>query len=119
MLRSPNITAPNLPQQQKQPTIDRPTGHDLAALGHEPMPVLAAIRAKCLDCSCGNRAEVADCLVRACPLWPFRMGKNPWRSEVSAARREAARRSAARLKKDGTIPAFSATAVPPVPGGRP
>ena len=31
-----------------------------------------AIRAKCLDCSGGMRAEVRDCRMKDCPLWLFR-----------------------------------------------
>lgn len=38
-----------------------------------------AIRAFCLECSCGSTAEVKDCRVQRCPLYPFRMGKNPYR----------------------------------------
>jgi hypothetical protein len=38
-----------------------------------------AIRAKCLDCSCGSTAEIKDCPVTECALYPFRMGKNPYR----------------------------------------
>ena len=35
---------------------------------------LRAIRLKCLDC-CGNQsAEVRECPVYLCPLWPYRMG---------------------------------------------
>ena len=34
----------------------------------------AAIRAKCLDCSGNNRAEVRRCPVIGCPLWPYRRG---------------------------------------------
>jgi hypothetical protein len=56
---------------------------ELQAMGHEPGPVLKAIRRKCLDCSGGSAAEVADCLVKNCALYPFRMGKNPWRVEMS------------------------------------
>jgi hypothetical protein len=74
------------------------------AMGHAPLPVLKAIRAKCLDCSGGNRAEVADCLVRTCALYAFRGGTNPWRARVSVARREAARATLAR-RTAGTIPA--------------
>ena len=33
-----------------------------------------AIRAKCLDCSGGNRAEVRHCPSNDCPLWPYRLG---------------------------------------------
>ena len=59
----------------------------LQAMGFAPVPVLKAIRAKCLDCSGGSHAEVADCRVRSCALYPFRMGKNPWRAELSAEQR--------------------------------
>lgn len=33
-----------------------------------------AIKAKCLDCSGGIRAEIRRCPVTTCPLWLFRMG---------------------------------------------
>lgn len=79
------------------------TKAELKAMGHEPMPVLKAIKAKCLDCSGGLRSEVTDCLVRTCALWPFRLGTNPWRAEVSEARRQSAREAFARIKS-GTIP---------------
>ena len=36
-----------------------------------------AIRAKCLDCCCGQAYEVKLCPVERCPLHPFRFGKNP------------------------------------------
>lgn len=35
---------------------------------------LKAIRAKCLDCCCGQTKEVRLCPLKACPLWPFRSG---------------------------------------------
>ena len=41
--------------------------------------VLAAIRRKCLDCSGWNDADVRDCKITRCALWPFRMGGNPFR----------------------------------------
>ena len=34
-----------------------------------------AIRAKCLDCCGGQKAEVRRCHIRDCPLWPYRMGR--------------------------------------------
>ena len=34
-----------------------------------------AIRLKCLDCCCGQRAEIRSCEIKTCPLWRFRMGK--------------------------------------------
>lgn len=35
-----------------------------------------AIRAKCLDCCCGNTHEVAQCPVYDCPLWPYRLSSH-------------------------------------------
>ena len=40
---------------------------------------LNAIREKCLDCCCGNAAEVRKCVATDCALWPFCMGTNPFR----------------------------------------
>ena len=47
-------------------------------LQHNPVK---AIRAKCLDCCCGQTKEVALCASSNCPLYPFRFGKNPYRSK--------------------------------------
>ena len=38
-----------------------------------------AIRAFCLECSCGSTSEIKECPVNKCPLYPFRFGKNPYR----------------------------------------
>jgi len=35
-----------------------------------------AIRAKCLDCA-HTQSEVRKCTVYTCPLWAFRLGRNP------------------------------------------
>ena len=40
---------------------------------------LKAIREKCLDCCCGSHYEVKSCTAIKCPIYPFRMGKNPFR----------------------------------------
>ena len=82
---------------------------ELQAMGFAPVPVLRAIRAKCLDCSGGSHAEVADCLVKTCALYPFRMGRNPWRVEASESQREASRRNAAKLKDTVKITGSGAT----------
>lgn len=34
----------------------------------------AAIRQKCLNCCCDNKAEVRRCPSTDCPLWIYRMG---------------------------------------------
>lgn len=50
-----------------------------------------AIRAKCLDCCCGHPSEVAICTATKCPLFPFRYGKNPYRTkrELTEEQKEA------------------------------
>ena len=40
-----------------------------------------AIRAYCVECSCGSTVEVKCCPIERCPLYPFRMGKNPFRQK--------------------------------------
>jgi hypothetical protein len=86
------------------------TKAQLYAMGFEPTPVLKAIRAKCLDCAGGSHAEIADCLVKSCALYPFRMGANPWRAEASEAQREAARKAAAAHKNRRALQGSGATA---------
>ena len=39
---------------------------------------IKAIRAKCLDCSCESYKEVKECSIPECPLYPYRLGKNPY-----------------------------------------
>lgn len=36
-----------------------------------------AVRAKCMDCCNNVFSEVRNCTAYKCPLWAFRMGKNP------------------------------------------
>ena len=45
-----------------------------------PLRPLRAMRVKCLECCCNNSAEVRRCHMTDCPLWPFRMGRNPNRA---------------------------------------
>ena len=58
---------------------------DFAALGHAPQPVLRMVRAKCVDCSGGKLGEVRRCVSTGCPLWPLRMGSNPFHGSASQA----------------------------------
>ena len=41
---------------------------------------LRAIRAKCLDCCCGQVNEVRLCPCLDCSLYPYRLGKDPARA---------------------------------------
>ena len=43
----------------------------------EVLTPIKAIRAKCIDCSCGSLREVRECHMKDCTLWPYRMGKRP------------------------------------------
>lgn len=47
------------------------------------LTVLKAIRLKCLECSCGSRLEVSNCLFTSCPLWPYRMGRKLTSDEIA------------------------------------
>lgn len=55
-------------------------------LGHPKSPI-AAIRTKCLDCSAGKPSEVRKCVCISCPLWPLRMGKNPFHGHARNKRK--------------------------------
>lgn len=66
---------------------------------------MKAIRAKCLDCCGGQYSEVKQCPCTNCPLYDFRLGKNPNRKprnltdEQREALRERARKAQAAKKK--------------------
>ena len=47
---------------------------------HTNTPI-KAIRAKCLDCCCDQPNEVKLCVSENCALYPFRLGKNPYRAK--------------------------------------
>ena len=54
-------------------------------MGHFKRPLLNAIRQNCTECCAGAIAEVGRCRMITCPMWPYRMGANPFRAvrEVS------------------------------------
>ncbi len=53
-------------------------------LADVPTNPLKAIRRKCIDCSAGCAGEVERCELTHCPLWPFRLGRNPHRTPATA-----------------------------------
>ena len=55
------------------------TEEDFLQEVRENTNVLRAIKLKCLDCSTYNINEIKECPVKNCPLYPFRLGKNPFR----------------------------------------
>ena len=50
--------------------------------------VLRAIKLKCLDCSTYNINEIKECIVKNCPLYPFRLGNNPFRKKKELSEEE-------------------------------
>ena len=53
--------------------------------------MLKAVRANCLDCMCGQANEIKLCTEEnRCPLWPYRLGKDPDKREVSEEQRQIA-----------------------------
>ena len=59
------------------------SAEELTQLGHARVSPLWALRLKCLDCCNDSAQEVRLCTSVDCPSWPFRMGRNPWRSPLS------------------------------------
>ncbi len=51
--------------------------------------LLKNIHQKCMDCSAYQSKEIELCPSDDCPLWPFRMGKDPFKTgrELSDAQR--------------------------------
>lgn len=45
---------------------------------------IKAIRAKCLECCCGQAKEVRECEIKKCALYPYRMGHRPKDEEIHA-----------------------------------
>jgi hypothetical protein len=60
-----------------------------------------AIRQFCLECSGDSSAEVKCCTSRNCALYPFRLGKNPYRAkrEMTDEQKEAAKVRLAEVRK--------------------
>lgn len=59
------------------------TEAQMAKLGHTKRPLLKCVREMCTDCMSQNLAEVRRCTSVGCPLWPLRMGTNPWHKRRS------------------------------------
>lgn len=43
---------------------------------------IKAIRAKCIECCCGQMGEVRLCTIKDCPLWEYRNGHRPKEDEA-------------------------------------
>lgn len=64
--------------------------HEYAiAMSATKTDLLKTIRAKCLDCTCDQIKEVQLCPSEDCPLWKYRMGKDPDKQQLSDAQKQA------------------------------
>jgi hypothetical protein len=50
----------------------------LRTLGHGGKTPLQVIRSKCLNSCVDQPSEVRKCTTVSCPLWPYKMGSNPF-----------------------------------------
>lgn len=58
-----------------------------------------AIRAKCLDCCCGQSVEVRECTIKSCALWRYRMGTEERDSLYQEGRKDEKSTSTAKKTK--------------------
>jgi len=87
---------------------------ELRELGHRGKPLLQAMRRRCIDCCGGKKDEVRRCTAVACPLWPYRMGTDPWHPQAKpSAERERAQPAAP--APVAALPAITAPASAPAP----
>jgi len=54
---------------------------------------LKALRARCLDCCCGDASEVRKCTATDCASWPFRLRTDPFRKKATLSDDEKRRRA--------------------------
>lgn len=75
------IDQEDLPEEK---ATDEPEDSDFNPLdgynGPDIGSPLKAIRKKCISCSETNN-EIKHCMITSCELFPFRMGKNPYRAK--------------------------------------
>ena len=78
----------------------------MKAMSTTKSDLLKIIRRKCLDCVCYQPREVELCPTERCALWPYRMGKDPYKTprQMSDAQRkvlaEARQKAVARKLSD-------------------
>lgn len=60
----------------------RPTEEEARLYDAETTPV-KAMRENCVDCVGGEISRIRNCPIDTCPLWPYRMKRNPARKRRS------------------------------------
>lgn len=64
---------------------------------------MAAIRAKCVDCSGGSRKEAECCCIKSCPLWRLLNGATETRPIKQISGQLCAFTEAGRLRPSGAF----------------
>lgn len=66
-----------------------------------PRNPVKVLRLKCRDCTNNQIAEIDNCTIRQCPVWPWRFGKNPYRIKkvMSEGEKERVRVRFAKLRE--------------------
>jgi len=54
---------------------------------NKPLTPIKSIRTKCLECAGGRPSLVRKCDTESCPLFFYRMGKNPNRAGIRVKNR--------------------------------
>lgn len=79
-------------EQTDNPLLQKQYGHlvgkhpdnvtipEIEGAGHTNTPLVKIMREKCIECCGFEISEVRKCVSTTCPLWPYRMGKNPFQS---------------------------------------
>lgn len=75
------------------------TPAELIAAGHIPDPILKIIRAFYIDHCGGDLSEVRKCTDTSNPLWPYRMGTNPFAKRESTPEVKAKRQAAMQIAR--------------------
>ena len=74
-----------LTKESKEFWLDR----ELAKGINTKRSLLRVIKLKCLDCCCGSLDEVRNCpCANTCFLHPYRLGKNPFKPELTDEQRK-------------------------------
>lgn len=62
--------------------------------------LLKTIRLKCMDCTMSQPKEIELCPCGDCPLWPFRFGKDPYKTprQMTDAQQESLQKARAAKK---------------------
>ena len=53
------------------------------SMGKNMKTPIKAMRAKCLDCTCGSHIDIRKCTVIDCDLYPYRFGKRPTQAIIN------------------------------------